>query len=548
MNFIPCVTWIPKGAAKAIPHKVQLSSKELDEIIQKTKSELSVDSENSDLDENLIAPDVAGISNAKPLSHDIKSEDGCGNLTADKEKLEDEDLSEYEFDKYDEEESKPDAVLGLANLAVYASNTADPYITLKEDKEDDDSEKDNFEIKPTDNLLVVGRVHDDASLLEIHVFNEEEESFYVHHDILLPSFPLCLEWLNFEPGESTKGNLVAVGSMEPVIDVWDMDIVDCLEPAFQLGKRAKLKKGKKGYGHRDAVLDISWNRNFFHVLASGSADNTAILWDLETCSMASTLKVFKDKVQTLGWHPFEAQTLLTGSTDRITRVFDCRVEKSCLEWEFPGEIERVLWNHFDPFCYLASTDVGSVHYVDCRNPKPLWKLLAHTKEVTGLTLSPQCPGMLITASSDKSVKVWDLGVPDGTGPGCGAPAFIAEMEDYGIGAIHNAVFCPDSAFIMCCGGEKKCNNLRVWHAAENSAVRKRFFHRPLVKAEKVGGENVPENLGEGSSSIERPTMSSMETDYAMSAMESMSIAKSSVKKKASKDKIKKKKKKPRFKS
>ncbi|XP_046382682.1 periodic tryptophan protein 1 homolog [Ischnura elegans] len=545
MNFIPCVTWIPKGAAKTVPHKVQLSEKELDAIIKKTKSELSGESENSDQEENLINANEEQILN--PQSSDSnevveKSEDVTGN-----DEKSDDDLSEYEFDKYDDEEGKQDAVLGLANLTVYASNTDDPYVTLKEDREDDDSEKDNFEIKPSDNLLVVGRVNDDASLLEVHVFNEEEESFYVHHDILLPSFPLCLEWLNYEPGESSKGNLVAVGSMEPVIDVWDMDIVDCLEPAFQLGKKAKPKKGKKGYGHHDAVLDISWNPNFPHVLASGSADNTVILWDLENCSVASTLKVFKDKVQTLCWHPFEAQTLLTGATDKRARVFDCRVEKSCLEWDFPGEIERVIWNHFDPFCYLASTDVGTVHYVDCRNPKPIWKLMAHTKEVTGLTLSPQCPGMLITASADKSVKVWDLCGPEGS-TGCTAPAFISEMEDYGIGAIHNAVFCPDCPFIMCCGGEKKCNNLRVWHAAENSAVRKRFFTRPLVKAEKVSVGDVPGNSGEGSSAVERPTMSSMETDHAMSAMESMSITKSSVKKKSSKDKIKKKKKKPRFKS
>ena len=27
---------------------------------------------------------------------------------------------------------------------------------------------------------------------------------YVHHDILLPSFPLALEWLSYEPGEETN--------------------------------------------------------------------------------------------------------------------------------------------------------------------------------------------------------------------------------------------------------------------------------------------------------------------------------------------------------
>ncbi|XP_022250595.1 periodic tryptophan protein 1 homolog [Limulus polyphemus] len=113
------------------------------------------------------------------------------------------------------------------------------------------------------------------------------------------------------------GNFLAIGDMTPVINIWDIDIVDTLQPACSLGQKSKKKKlASTSTGHTDAVLDLNWNHLIRHILASGSADNRVAIWDLAEGTPAVMLESHHDKVQTLKWHPQEAQTLLTGSCDK----------------------------------------------------------------------------------------------------------------------------------------------------------------------------------------------------------------------------------------
>lgn len=87
----------------------------------------------------------------------------------------------------------------------------DPYLiqlSKKENGNDDDffddyfdeaEDMDDLTIRPTDYVLVTARTpeDDDIAQLEYYIYEEQDENLYVHHDIMLPTFPLCLEWADY---------------------------------------------------------------------------------------------------------------------------------------------------------------------------------------------------------------------------------------------------------------------------------------------------------------------------------------------------------------
>jgi len=459
-NFVPCVAWVRRGVAKPEPDRVKLNRDELASLIEQTKSNLIDEEEEGEETED--ATEEASMADTEPVS--------AGN---DPNKTEEQNLiDKYGLENYDDDDGGEQSVktlLNLGDMACFADPRDDPLMDDIIDQ-DDEEDNDDFLIRGTDNLVVVGKVEKETSSLEVYVYNDVEDVFYVHHDILLPSIPLALEWLSFDPESDKKGNMVAVSTMLSQIQVWDLDIVDCLEPAYTLGVKPSKKKGIKRIGHKDAVISLAWNRLADHVLASGSVDETVMIWDLSQQNVASTLKYHEEKVQSLAWHPLDQQTLATGCCDKFVRVADCRTENSHKKWKVTGEVEKLLWNHFNPYQCIVSTDAGTVHAIDVRKDSLLWTLSAHTEGVTGLSLSSQCPGCLVTSSADKFVKVWDI-MRD-------KPDCVMEQQ-LPLGYLQCLSGCPDAPFVVVAGGDNPCNNLKVFDIREGKGVRQRFGKRKL---------------------------------------------------------------------
>jgi len=112
---------------------------------------------------------------------------------------------------------------------------------------------------------------------------------------------------------------------------------------------------------------------------------------------------------------------------------------------------------------FAGTDSGSVSCVDVRSSSPVFTHEAHTSALSAMALSPSVPGCLVTASNDRSVKVWDV-------RGHLSPQLVRQRLCK-IGEIYCAAACPDEPLLFCVGGEFE---MKLLNFHNDETVTKKF--------------------------------------------------------------------------
>ena len=505
--MVTATQWVPRGQATAFPTKYVFDEGEYARISKLAKLEL--DDAKEDLE------------NAKQKLADPEGakKDNEEDDDSDEDIAEDDDLKEYDMEHYDDEpdgvemdedEAGPhDSIFGnIKGLAYHTDNKDDPYITLPQDGEQsDDEEREELQILPTDNLVLAARIEDEVAHLETYVYEDDASNLYVHHDVMLPAVPICVEWVSSRPNRTGEhGNFAAVGTMDPDIELWDLDIVDGMYPTAVLGqssqaaaeaptdlvaKKKKKKKSKKANSeyHIDSVLSLAANRHNGNLLASASADKTIKLWDLNTCTAAQSYAHHTDKVCALSWHPSQASILLSGSYDRTVVAADMRAPEAAVpRWGVESDVEQVRWDPHNDSNFYVSTESGMLHYFDARQlptspekSKALWHLQAHDESLSTFSINPAVPGFLATGSTDKTVKLWNT-TTESSGPS------MVTSRDVGVGKVFSTNFAPDTevAFRLAVAGSR--GNVQVWDTSTNKAVREAFAGKVRLPESRDDGK------------------------------------------------------------
>ncbi|THH32232.1 hypothetical protein EUX98_g1961 [Antrodiella citrinella] len=525
-SLISSVSWVKRGVSEQHPTKYVLDDQELERVSALARIELE------DAKKELERAHVAAASMGKGAEGsdaddeedenawvDEDGEDADEDVPMDEDSQEpkEDGLAQYNLDEYDDEDNMPSMgpFSNIKGLQYYRNNDEDPYITLKEDEED--NEREELEVLPSDNLLVVAKTEDDVSQLEIYVYDESEENLFVHHDLMLPSFPLCLEWLDFPPISSPSaitdpngparqfGNYIAVGTMEPEIEIWSLDVVESMYPDMVLGRpdktaahipvplgtgKKKRKKNKQRPAstahHVDAVLSLSWNKTHRNLLASASADRTVKIWDLtrdptingdggEGEGALRSFNNHKDKVQAVQWNEKEPTVLLTGSYDRTVRTFDSRAPDAGVGAIVGADVEALRWDPWEAHSFYVSLENGIVLNFDVRTlptdlstPTPArFTLSAHDGAVSALDVNPLIPGCIATGGTDKMVKVWNLTADADL---LKRQVSLVTSRDLGVGKVFSVSWSPDDSLTLAAAGSKA--KLQVWDVGADAGARK----------------------------------------------------------------------------
>eukprot|EP00761_Pharyngomonas_kirbyi_P001026 gb/GECH01001027.1/.p1 GENE.gb/GECH01001027.1/~~gb/GECH01001027.1/.p1 ORF type:complete len:355 (+),score=83.26 gb/GECH01001027.1/:1-1065(+) len=211
------------------------------------------------------------------------------------------------------------------------------------------------------------------------------------------------------------------------------------------------------HDNRTGIRKINWSEHYTSTVISANDDCTVSFWDVNNGKKEATLKAHHTPVTAVNWNQLSHDFILTASDSSRIKLFDI----SNLEYvltlyaEHTKSISDVKWNDNNPDEFASTShdgllkiwdrrsdtsvntlldrDDGSpllccdwhkrddwtiaigsmssrISIWDTRNPlQPLRTRIAHRAAVNDLKYDTQDPERMLSASNDRTTRVWDTG-------------------------------------------------------------------------------------------------------------------------------------------
>ncbi|CAG9826222.1 unnamed protein product [Diabrotica balteata] len=196
-------------------------------------------------------------------------------------------------------------------------------------------------------------------------------------------------------------DLLASGSGDSTARIWDMS--DNTASPNQLVLRHCIQKGGTEVPSNKDVTSLDWNCDG-SLLATGSYDGYARIWTSDG-RLARTLGQHKGPIFALKWNK-RGNYILSAGVDKTTIIWDAASGQCTQQFSFhSAPALDVDWQTNTSFA-SCSTD-QCIHVCKLSMDKPIKSFQGHTNEVNAIKWDPQGQ-LLASCSDDMTLKIWSM--------------------------------------------------------------------------------------------------------------------------------------------
>lgn len=253
--------------------------------------------------------------------------------------------------------------------------------------------------------LAVCVVCPSLSLTLSHAGTNHNETMEVDGNVEIPSSRATIlrghESEVFICAWNPTSDLLASGSGDSTARIWNMN--DNSPSPNQLVLRHCIQKGGTEVPSNKDVTSLDWNSDG-NLLATGSYDGFARIWTTDG-HLASTLGQHKGPIFALKWNR-KGNYILSAGVDKTTIIWDASTGQCTQQFAFhTAPALDVDWQSNTSFA-SCSTD-QCIHVCKLGADKPVKTFTGHTNEVNAIKWDPQ-GALLASCSDDMTLKIWSM--------------------------------------------------------------------------------------------------------------------------------------------
>ena len=249
---------------------------------------------------------------------------------------------------------------------------------------------------------------------------------------------------------SPDGKRIVSGSDDDTAKVWDV----------QTGQETFTLKG-----HSDSVTSVSFSPDAKRIV-SGSGDKTVKVWDANTGQETRTIKTeHTDGVTSVGFSP-DGKRIVSGSDDKTLKIWNVQTGQEIHTLKgHSGSVTSVSFSP-DGKWIVSGSDDQTLKIWNAQTGQEIHTLKGHSASVTSVSFSPDAK-RIVSGSGDKTVKVWDANTGQET------RTIKTEHTD----GVTSVGFSPDGNRIVS-GGVGK--TLKVWDVQTGQKTVTLYGHSETV--------------------------------------------------------------------